>query len=624
MSLIRQFVSVGGATLASRLLGFVRETMIANALGAGPVADAFYAAFRFPNLFRRLFAEGAFNAAFIPLFARTLEGEGEEAARKFAEDVLAALLLVLVALTAIVMIATPLIVTLIAPGFAANAGKVRPDRRAFPDHVPLSDLHVADGDGHRRAQRLPKLLRRGDRAAPPQRHRSIGARCSGSALALDTESVGRLLSWSIPVAGVAQLLWVVMAARRIGFTARFRRPRLTPGVKRLLWLAAPAAAAGGITQINLFVGQIIASGKGGRDRRSCNTPTASTSFRSAWSGIAIGVVLLPELSRALKANYQREAKHNQNRALEFALFLTLPAATALAIISDVVVRVLYERGAFTPETTEIDGTRARRLRARASRLRHDQGFHARLFRARGHEDADALRRHLGGGERRAGADALSAHPRGGNCHGGIRSPAGSTPRCSSSPSDAAATFRSTQTSRRNLPRILLCCAIMAAALFGGIHVLRPYFQPEAGILYQVGALLLLMGGGGIVYFVAAELTGAMSMRALLANLRRKPAALNLCCAVTVSLTLDVPAQESRRGPTRRRLKGWRRFVIRSQSSDSDQDHRACFPIKLRGDHGARLSRWHRAKHHDPGGASPEPDRLREDRAARARTTPRAT
>ena len=112
MSLIRQFVSVGGATLASRLLGFVRETMIANALGAGPVADAFYAAFRFPNLFRRLFAEGAFNSAFIPLFARTLEGEGEEAARKFAEDVLAALLLVLLALTAIVMLATPLIVTL--------------------------------------------------------------------------------------------------------------------------------------------------------------------------------------------------------------------------------------------------------------------------------------------------------------------------------------------------------------------------------------------------------------------------------------------------------------------------------------------------------------------------------
>src|SRR5918997_1065155 len=123
VSLVRHFASVGGATLASRLFGFVRETMIAGALGAGPVADAFYAAFRFPNLFRRLFAEGAFNAAFIPLFARTLEGEGEAAAREFAEDVLAVLVLVLALLTAVVMIATPAIVTLIAPGFRENPDK---------------------------------------------------------------------------------------------------------------------------------------------------------------------------------------------------------------------------------------------------------------------------------------------------------------------------------------------------------------------------------------------------------------------------------------------------------------------------------------------------------------------
>ena len=149
------------------------------------------------------------------------------------------------------------------------------------------------------------------------------------------------------MAGVAQLLWVVLAARRIGFTARFRRPKMTPGVKRLLWLAAPAAAAGGITQINLFIGQIIASTKEGAIAvlqyadRVYQLPLGVV-------GIAIGVVLLPELSRALKAGYQREAQHNQNRALEFALFLTLPAATALSMISIVVVRVLYERGAFQP------------------------------------------------------------------------------------------------------------------------------------------------------------------------------------------------------------------------------------------------------------------------------------
>ena len=125
-------------------------------------------------------------------------------------------------------------------------------------------------------------------------------------------------------------------------------------MKRLLWLAAPAAAAGGITQINLFIGQIIASTKDGAIAvlqyadRVYQLPLGVV-------GVAIGVVLLPELSRALKAGHFREAAHNQNRSLEFALFLTLPAAAALAIISEEIVRVLYERGAFSPETTAVDG-----------------------------------------------------------------------------------------------------------------------------------------------------------------------------------------------------------------------------------------------------------------------------
>ncbi|HWT31579.1 MAG TPA: murein biosynthesis integral membrane protein MurJ, partial [Propylenella sp.] len=349
MSLIRQFTSVGGATLTSRLLGFVRETLIAAALGAGPVADAFYAAFRFPNLFRRLFAEGAFNAAFIPLFARTLEGEGDAAARKFAEDVLAALVLVLAALTAIVMIATPLIVTLIAPGFTSDAAKfdltVELFRVMFPYLVCMSLTAMLSGvlNAYRRffvAALAPTLLN----------VITIAALVGAIHLGLEGQAVGRLLSWSVLVAGVAQLLMVVIAARLIGFTVRLRRPRLTPGVKRLLWLAAPAAAAGGITQINLFVGQIIASTKDGAIAvlqyadRVYQLPLGVV-------GVAIGVVLLPELARALRAGQQREAARTQNRALEFGLFLTLPAAVALAIIAREIVRVLYERGAFLPETT---------------------------------------------------------------------------------------------------------------------------------------------------------------------------------------------------------------------------------------------------------------------------------
>jgi putative peptidoglycan lipid II flippase len=521
MSLIRPFLNVGGATLASRLFGFVRETMIANALGAGPVADAFYAAFRFPNLFRRLFAEGAFNAAFIPLFARTLEGEGDEAARKFAEDVLAALLLVLATLTAIVMIATPFIVTLIAPGFTANEGKFRLTvelfRIMFPYLVCMSLTAMVSGvlNAYRRffvAAIAPLLLN----------VMAISALVLAIVLDLDTESAGRLLSWSIPTAGVAQLLWVAMAARRIGFTARFHRPRLTPGVKRLLWLAAPAAAAGGVTQINLFVGQIIASTKEGAIAvlqyadRVYQLPLGVV-------GIAIGVVLLPELSRALKSGHQREAEHNQNRALEFALFLTLPAATALAIISVVVVRVLYERGAFTPETTEITSRAlavfALGLPAFVMIKVFTPGYFAR-------EDTRTPMLFAGVSVAVNISLALTLFPL-------IHEAGIATAESVSGWVNASLLFFTLQrrghfaldvTSKRNLPRIVLCCAIMAAALYGGVRALRPYFQPEAGIVHQVGALLLLMGVGGLIYFAAAQLTGAMDMRALLKNIRRKPAA----------------------------------------------------------------------------------------------------
>ena len=136
MKLYQSFATVGGMTMLSRVLGFVRDMMIALVLGTGPVADAFFVAFRFPNLFRRLFAEGAFNAAFVPLFARRLEGQGAEAARKFAQEALSALTAVLLVLTAFAEIAMPGLMYVIAPGFAATPEKfdlaVQLTRIAFP------------------------------------------------------------------------------------------------------------------------------------------------------------------------------------------------------------------------------------------------------------------------------------------------------------------------------------------------------------------------------------------------------------------------------------------------------------------------------------------------------------
>ena len=149
MSLLRNFATVGSATAVSRVLGFVRDMLMAAALGTGPVADAFFVAFRFPNLFRRLFAEGAFNSAFIPLFARKLEGEGEDAAKRFAIEAMSGLLLALLALTAIAEIAMPLLMFVLAPGFYKDPEKfdlaVMLTRICFPYLTFVSMLALVSG-----------------------------------------------------------------------------------------------------------------------------------------------------------------------------------------------------------------------------------------------------------------------------------------------------------------------------------------------------------------------------------------------------------------------------------------------------------------------------------------------
>ena len=519
MNLVRQFVGVGGATLASRLLGFVRETMIAGALGAGPVADAFYTAFRFPNLFRRLFAEGAFNSAFIPLFSRTLEGEGEAEARRFAEDVLAVLVVILAALTAVVMIATPWIVALIAPGFTDDAAKftltVELFRVMFPYLICMSLTAMLSGvlNAYRSffiAALAPTLLNL----------ISIVALVAAIALGLQGEAVGRLLSWSVLVAGIAQLLMVAVAARHIGFTARLRRPRLTPGVKRLLWLAAPAAAAGGITQINLFVGQIIASGKDGAIAvlqyadRVYQLPLGVV-------GVAIGVVLLPELSRALKAGHEREASHNQNRALEFALFLTLPAAIAIFIIAEPIARVLYERGAFSPQATQATADALAifglGLPAFVMIKVFAPGFFAR-------EDTRTPMLFAGVSVAVNVGLALALFPR--MAEAGIATAESAAGWVNAvllaSVLFARGHFRFDAAFLRNVPRLLAATAAMAAVLYFGALWLRPSFQPSTDLIRQIGALLALIVGGGLVYFAAAQLTGAADIGALVRNFRRRP------------------------------------------------------------------------------------------------------
>jgi len=352
MSLVRKFATVGGATLGSRIFGFARETMMAAALGTGPMADVFYAAFRFPNLFRRLFAEGAFNAAFVPLFSKEIETHGVEGAKRFSEEVFGVLFSALLLITIAMELAMPWLVDwIIAPGFAGDAEKsaltVRLAAVMFPYLMCMSLTAMMSG-------MLNSLHHFFAAAIAPVFLNvvMIAALAYAWWSGADPLATAWYLSWSVLVAGVLQLSVVYFGVRHAGISIGFRRPRMTPNVKRLLVLAVPAAITGGITQINQIIGQAIASGKEGAIA-ALQYADRIYQLPLGVVGVAVGVVLLPELSRALKACHMKEAAGIQNRSLEFVLFMTLPAAAGLWVLSEPIIRVLYERGAFSAENTTV-------------------------------------------------------------------------------------------------------------------------------------------------------------------------------------------------------------------------------------------------------------------------------
>ncbi|MBL4785423.1 MAG: murein biosynthesis integral membrane protein MurJ [Cohaesibacteraceae bacterium] len=350
MSLLKNFATVGSATLLSRILGFVRDILMAGWLGTGPVADAFLVAFRLPNLFRRLFAEGAFNSAFIPLFAKSLETEGESGARKFASEILAVFIITLLVVTLVAELMMPQLIHLLAPGFTDDREKfelaVWLTRITFPYLICMSVIAFLSGI-------LNSFGKFAAAAFTPVLLNVVLI----SSLALigwfektGTIDAGVWLSWGVFIAGFVQLASLVIAIKKLGFSVRIQRPRITPAVRRLLVLGVPGVIAGGITQINILIGTIIASFQDGAVSylyyadRIYQLPLGIV-------GIAIGVVLLPELSRQLRTGSDADVQNSINRSLEFAMLLTIPASVALVIMPDTILSILFERGRFTSEDT---------------------------------------------------------------------------------------------------------------------------------------------------------------------------------------------------------------------------------------------------------------------------------
>ena len=508
--LIRGFLTVGAWTLLSRIAGFARDVLTANYLGTGAVAEAFLVAFSLPNMFRRFFAEGAFNTAFVPLFSKKLEA-GEDA-RGFAEDAFAGLAFATLLVTLVSMVVMPWLVLAMAGGFAGDerlALATTYGRICFPYIVLISLTALLSG-----------LLNAGGRfiaaAGAPVLLNAIFIAAMLFA-AWRGWDMGLTMAWATPLTGLAQLALVWVAAARMGFPLRLRRPRLTPELKRLLVIAGPAVLAGGVVQINLLVGRQVGSFFEGAIAwlsyadRLYQLPLGVV-------GIAIGIVLLPDLSRRLKNGDVGGSRHALSRATEFALFLTLPAAVALVVIAVPLISVLFQRGAFGPDDT---GQTALALAVYGAGLPAFvlQKVLQPLYFAR--EDTATPFRFAVWSMIVNAALAVGLAP----FLGFIAAALGTTLAGwamvaqlwwgTRGMGDAA---RADDRLRARLPRIVLSSAVMGVAIWGLARWL-------GALLYAPGdrywALALLVAGGLAVYVAASLVTGAFRLSDLRAGFARQ-------------------------------------------------------------------------------------------------------
>jgi len=346
MSLIKSTATIGGYTLLSRVLGFVRDVTIASTLGASFLSDAFFVAFKLPNYLRRLFAEGAFNSAFIPMFAGQLAVDGHEKAKRFSGEAMSFLLVILLAVTGIFIVFMPQLMCVLAPGFSDDPAKfaltVTLTRITMPYIIFISLVSLLGG-----------VLNSSDKFAAVAATPVIMNLCLiiiPYFIGPITPTGAHALAIAVLVSGVAQWLWLVYFCHKRGLLPPLTRPRLSPDVKKLLLLIAPVALGAGVAQINLFIDTIIAS--------YFNSGVSYLYYADrinelplAVIGIAVGTALLPLLSRQIREGKHAEASKSQNHAIELALFLSLPAAVALVVIAEPIITVMFQRGAFgTVET----------------------------------------------------------------------------------------------------------------------------------------------------------------------------------------------------------------------------------------------------------------------------------
>jgi putative peptidoglycan lipid II flippase len=506
--------TVGMWTMASRILGFARDMLIAFILGTGPIADAFFVALRLPNLFRRLFGEGAFNSAFVPSISAILHTEGLPAAQSFAEEATAVMVFWLGGITVIGEIFMPWLLYVLAPGFSATPPKfalaVALTRIMFPYLFFVCLTALFSGV-------LNAMGRFSAAAAAPVLF-NLFSIAFMLLLTPYTPNPGYALAWGVSVSGVAQLLLLIFAMRRAGMKLKMPRPKLTPRMRILFKRMAPGLVGAGVTQLNVSIDIIIGT----------LLPAGSVSilyYADRVNQLPLGVIataagtaLLPMVARQIALGETAAALGTMNRAIESVVMLTLPAAIGLSVAAVPVMDILFVRGAFTTHTAILAG---RSLAAFAIGLPAfalvkilTPGFFARG------DTVTPLKIGLAAVALNLAMNLVFMHP--------LQAVGPALATSLASAFNVACLvvllhrrghFALDSHAKKRLPRLLLAGAVMAAALWGTERLLPPGKTtiPEFLLLTLAGGIAY--GGGGILLraFDLAE------WRLLLTRRRKKPA-----------------------------------------------------------------------------------------------------
>src|SRR5450432_747483 len=348
--MLGRIFTVGGYTLLSRLTGFARDIMLAAILGAGPVADAFFVAFRLPNSFRAIFAEGAFNTAFIPAYAHVHGKGGETSARLFADRIFTLLFISQVVLLAIVLLFMPQAISILAPGFTEEPEQrrlaIELTRITFPYLLLITLVTLYGG--------MLNVMHRYASAAAASIFLNISMMTT-LALAAFFPTVGHAAAWGVLISGFLQYCLLAGDLARHGGLPRFSWPKLDEDVRAFFRAIGPATLGSMGTQVAMFADTIIATFLPVGALSALYYAERLYQLPIGVIGIAIGTVLLPEMSRRITAGDEDGAAASQRRAFEFTLLATVPFVAAFLTVPDVIMRAMFARGAFTAANAAAAG-----------------------------------------------------------------------------------------------------------------------------------------------------------------------------------------------------------------------------------------------------------------------------